>query len=164
MTDANEETQKTAAEESAATRDAARESRQARTKGKVVEYDDADKETKLAMDRIMDAIDRAPDSFEAIITYGNPPLKKLGEIGNEMIKVQGKFNAQVNVMASAMGKLETGLQGMNMEEFGKKAREAITGVLGTGVKAGKGGFGALKNLTGSMRNSSRKCRKPSPRC
>ena len=44
-----------------------RESRRQRTRGKVVDYVDADPELKAYMDKLMEPIDNSPDSFEAII-------------------------------------------------------------------------------------------------
>ncbi len=130
--------------------------RQRRTRSKVVDYADLnpavaeDAEIKALMDRIMDPIDRAPESFEAIITYGHPPLKKLGDIANDMMKVQGKFNEQVNIMSAAMEKMEAGMGGMNLEQMSKQAREAIMRGLKTGGK-GAVGFGkTLKGIGGAI--------------
>ncbi|MDE1151062.1 MAG: toxic anion resistance protein [Micavibrio sp.] len=113
-------------------------SRRNRTRGKVVDYVDADPETKAEMEKIMDPIDRNPDSFEAIIGYGHPPLDRLGKIANDMIKMQGRFNDQVNVMAGALGQLETGLKGLNFDKFGEATQKLLKGMVGGGVKGVKG--------------------------
>lgn len=130
-----------------------RESRRQRTRGKVVDYVDADPELKAHMEKLMEPIDNAPDSFEAIITYGNPPLVRLGEIANDMIKVQGKFNDQVNVMSTALGKLETGLKDMNLDSFGEATRKLLKGMAhgaGSGAKGiGKFLSSVKDSLTGA---------------
>src|SRR5690606_27395153 len=116
----------------------------------VVDYVDADPELKAHMEKLMDPIDQAPDSFEAIITYGNAPLVRLGDIANDMIKIQGKFNDQVNVMSTALGKLETGLKDMDLDTFGEATRKLLKSMAhgaGTGAK-GIGKF--LSNVKDSL--------------
>jgi uncharacterized protein YaaN involved in tellurite resistance len=118
--------------------DADRSSRRNRARGKVVEYVDADPELKEQMEKIMEPIDRNPDSFESIISYGHPPLDRLGKIANDMIKIQGKFNDQVNVMASALNQLEGGLKGMNLDKFGEATQKMLKGLASGTVKGAKG--------------------------
>lgn len=117
-----------------------RDSRRRRTRGKVVDYVDADPDLKAEMEKVMEPIDRNPDNFESIISYGNPPLAKLGNIANDMIKVQGKFNDQVNVMSTALGKLETGLKDMDLDSFGEATRKLLKG-LAHGAGSGAKGIG-----------------------
>ena len=136
--------------------EAAKESRVKRARGKVVDYADADDTLKAMMEKIMDPIDKAPDSFEAIITYGHPPLRKLGDIANEMIKVQGKFNEQVNVMAGAMDKLQSGLSGMNLEKLGENTRALLKSLGEVGVKGAKGGASLIKNFFNAITGKSKK--------
>src|SRR3990172_6801236 len=136
--------------------EAAKESRVKRARGKVVDYADADDTLKALMEKIMDPIDKAPDSFEAIITYGHPPLRKLGDIANEMIKVQGKFNEQVNVMAGAMDKLQSGLSGMNLEKLGENTRALLKSLGEVGVKGAKGGASLIKNFFNAITGKSKK--------
>lgn len=126
--------------------DANRESRVRRARGKVVEYVDADPELKAQMEKIMDPIDKAPDSFESIISYGNPPLARLGKIADDMIKVQGRFNDQVNVMATAMSQLENGLKNMDLHKFGEATQKLLKGLASGTGKAAKGVFGVGKSL------------------
>ncbi|MBI1216844.1 MAG: hypothetical protein GC185_13660 [Alphaproteobacteria bacterium] len=130
-----------------------RENRARRARGRVIEYVDAEPDLKAEMEKLMDPIDKAPDSFEAIISYGNPPLDKLGKIANEMIKVQGKFNDQVNVMETAMGKLETGLKEMDLHKFGEATQKLLKGLASGAGKTAKGitGFGKslFEGLTGA---------------
>jgi uncharacterized protein YaaN involved in tellurite resistance len=133
-----------------AAREQARAMRQKRAKGAVIDYAQADEDTKAEMETLMAPIDNAPDSFEAIITFGNPPLAKLGDIANQMIAVQGRFNDQVNVMANALGKLENGLKGMNLDKFGEATRKALKGLaVGTG-KGIKGTGRFLGNVWDSI--------------
>lgn len=145
----------TPAEETAAA-GADESSRRNRARNRVVDYADADDELKAAMDKVMEPIDKSPDSFEAIITFGNEPLDKLGKIANQMITVQSRFNAQVNVMASAMEKLESGMREMNMEKFAEATKRMLKNVAGVGVKGVKGGFSLGKGLvdmfTGASKN------------
>lgn len=128
------------------------ENRRRRARNRVVDYADADSVPGLKeeMDRAIDPIDRAPDSFEAIITYGHPPLEQLGKIANDMIKVQGKFNDQVNVMATALDKLETGMKGMNLDKFGKVTKEMLQGLASGAGKAGRGIGRGIKNFWDSI--------------
>lgn len=130
-----------------------RDSRRKRTRGKVVDFADADAELKAEMEKIMDPIDRNPDNFESIIGYGNPPLKKLGDVANDMIKIQGKFNDQVNVMSTALGKLETGLKDMKLDSFGEATRKLLKGMAhgaGSGAKGiGKFLSSVKDSLTGA---------------
>jgi uncharacterized protein YaaN involved in tellurite resistance len=133
--------------------EANRESRARRARGRVVEYVDADPELKAEMEKFMDPIDKAPDSFESIISFGNPPLEKLGKIANDMIKVQGRFNEQVNVMETAMTKLEAGIKEMDMHKFGEATKKLLKS-LGTGVGKGAKGIGGIgkslfEGLTGA---------------
>src|SRR5207253_176124 len=104
-----------------------------------------DMKIRAKMETLMAPINRAPDSFESIITYGHPPLKRLGEVANDMMKVQGKFNEQVNILGDAMDKLQNGMNGMNLEQMSKEMKDAIKRGLTTG---GKGILGAGKGLKG----------------
>lgn len=115
-------------------------SRRNRARNKVVEYNDADPELKALMEKIMDPIDKNPDSFEAILTYGQAPLEELGKIANSMIAVQTRFNDQVNVMASAMQKLETGMKGMNLDKFADATKNLLKSLGNAGAKTVSGGF------------------------
>jgi hypothetical protein len=143
--------------------ESARESRRKRASGKILDYadvkaivndenvTDADlkaqmKELLDQMEKAMDPIDKAPNSFDAIITYGHPPLAQLGAIATDMLKIQGKFNSQVNVMAGAFDKLEKGLAGMNLEKLGENARALLKGLADTGVKVGKGVGSGIKTV------------------
>ncbi len=126
--------------------EADQQSRRSRARGKVVDYADADPQTKADMEKIMEPIDRNPDSFEAIISYGHPPLANLGKIANDMIKMQGRFNEQVNVMAGALGQLETGLKGLNFDKFGEATQKLLKGMVGGGVKGVKGVTKFTKDL------------------
>lgn len=128
----------------------AAESRRNRARNKVVEYADADAELKAEMDKVMDPIDRAPDSFEAIITYGHPPLEELGKIANSMIAVQSRFNDQVNVMASAMQQLQTGLKGMSLDKFADATKSMLKNLTDAGAKTVGGGFNIGKKLVGAF--------------
>lgn len=121
-------------------------SRRNRSRGKVVDYVDADPDLKAEMEKIMDPIDRNPDSFEAIISYGHPPLDRLGKIANDMIKVQGKFNEQVNVMASALNQLEGGLKNMNLDKFGEATQKLLKGMVSGAGKGVKGVSKVVKDL------------------
>lgn len=114
------------------------DSRRKRARGKVVDYVDADPDLKKEMEKVMDPIDRNPDSFEAIIGFGHPPLDRLGKIANDMIKIQGKFNEQVNVMAGALNQLEGGLKGLNLDKFGEATQKLLKGLAGGTVKGVKG--------------------------
>lgn len=133
--------------------EADQQSRRNRSRGKVVEYVDADPDTKKDMEKIMEPIDRNPDSFEAIISYGHPPLANLGKIANDMIKMQGRFNEQVNVMAGALGQLETGLKGLRLDKFGEATQKLLKGMVIGGAKGAKGigkfGKDLWEGLTGS---------------
>jgi len=111
--------------------------RMKRARGGVIYFHEAEEDLRKEMLRIMDPIDKAPNSFEAVISYGNAPLDKLGKVANEMIRVQTKFNNEVNVMASAFDKLENGIKDMNLDTFGEATRKALQGMAGaagTGVK------------------------------
>lgn len=125
-------------------------SRRNRARNKVVDYADADAELKAEMDKVMDPIDRSPDSFEAIITYGHPPLEELGKIANSMIAVQSRFNDQVNVMAGAMQKLQTGLKGMSLDKFADATKNMLKGLTDAGAKTVSGGFNIGKKLMGAF--------------
>lgn len=136
------------AEETASMRDAAKASRQERSRGKVVDYSDAvaagEKEIVEKMDALMDAIDRDPASFEAIISFGTAPLQELGKLSKDMLTVQGKFNDQVNIMGEAMDKLQNGMSGLNIEEFGEHARALAKGLAEAG-SSGVKGLGKILN-------------------
>ncbi len=119
--------------------------RMQRARGGVIEFKNADEELRKEMLKIMDPIDKAPNSFEAIINYGNAPLDKLGKVANEMIRVQTKFNNEVNVMATAFGKLEDGIKDMNLDTFGEATRKALSGMAGA---AGSGVKGVTKMMRG----------------
>lgn len=125
-------------------------SRRNRARNKVVEYIDADAELKAEMDKVMDPIDRSPDSFEAIITYGHPPLEELGRIANSMIAVQSRFNDQVNVMADAMQQLQTGLKGMSLDKFADATKSMLKGLTDAGAKTVSGGFSLGKKFLGAF--------------
>jgi uncharacterized protein YaaN involved in tellurite resistance len=114
------------------------DSRRKRARGKVVDYVDADPDLKKEMEKVMEPIDRNPDSFESIISFGFPPLDRLGKIANDMIKIQGKFNEQVNVMAGALNQLEGGLKGLNLDKFGEATQKLLKGLAGGTVRGVKG--------------------------
>ena len=119
--------------------------RMQRARGGIIDFKDADEELRKEMLKVMDPIDKAPNSFEAIIGYGNAPLDKLGKVANEMIRVQTKFNNEVNVMATAFGKLEDGIKDMNLDTFGEATRKALQGMAGA---AGTGVKGVTKMVRG----------------
>ena len=121
------------------------QNRMRRARGGVIDFADADEELRKEQLKVMDPIDKAPNSFEAIISYGNPPLDKLGKVANEMIRVQTKFNNEVNVMATAFGKLEDGIKDMNLDTFGEATRKALSGMAGA---AGSGVKGVTKMMRG----------------
>lgn len=131
-------------------------SRRNRARNRVVDYADADADLKALMDRAMDPIDKNPQSFEAIVTYGNAPLEELGKIANQMITVQSRFNAQVNVMASAIEQLQSGMQGMNLDKFAEATKNMLKGMASVGVKGARGGFnfgkGLIEKFTGAGKN------------
>jgi uncharacterized protein YaaN involved in tellurite resistance len=85
----------------------------------------ADKTAKL-----MTTIDAKPDSFEAVISYGHAPMEKIGEIANDLIKVQGLFNQQVTAVGDALTTLETGLKGLELERFGDATLKLLKGLAG----------------------------------
>lgn len=119
--------------------------RMKRARGGIIEFKDADEDLRKEMLKIMDPIDKAPNSFEAIINFGNAPLDKLGKVANEMIRVQTKFNNEVNVMATAFNKLEDGIKEMNLDTFGEATRKALQGMAGA---AGSGVKGVTKMMRG----------------
>lgn len=125
-------------------------SRRNRARNKVVEYAEADTELKELMEKVMEPIDKAPDSFEAIITYGHAPLEELGKIANSMIAVQTRFNDQVNVMASAMDKLQAGMKGMNLDKFADATKSLLKNLSDAGAKTVGGGFNLGKKLVGAF--------------
>lgn len=143
MTD---ETNQTPGENNNAAPSAEDNSRRNRARNKIVEYADADAELKELMEKVMEPIDKSPDSFEAIITYGHAPLEELGKIANSMIAVQTRFNDQVNVMASAMDKLQTGMKGMSMDKFADATKNLLKGLSDAGAKTVSGGFNIGKRL------------------
>lgn len=130
--------------------DADAESRRKRARGKVVDYVDADPDLKKEMEKIMEPVDRNPDSFESIISYGHPPLDRLGKIANDMIKIQGRFNEQVNVMAGALNQLEGGLKGLNLDKFGEATQKLLKSLAGGTVKGVKGVSKFFKELKDSV--------------
>lgn len=133
-----------------AVQDSSAESRRNRSRNKVVDYADADAELKALMEKVMEPIDRAPDSFEAIITYGHPPLEELGKVANSMIAVQTRFNDQVNVMASAMQQLQTGMKSMNFDKFADATKSMLKNLTDAGAKTVSGGFSIGKKLVGAF--------------
>ncbi|TAL29199.1 MAG: hypothetical protein EPN97_13670 [Alphaproteobacteria bacterium] len=130
--------------------DADAESRRKRARGKVVDYVDADPDLKKEMEKVMEPIDRNPDSFESIISFGHPPLDRLGKIANDMIKIQGRFNEQVNVMAGALNQLEGGLKGLNLDKFGEATQKLLKSLAGGTVKGVKGVSKFFKELKDSV--------------
>jgi hypothetical protein len=74
--------------------------------GRVIVYSLADKGLRRRMNGVMKEISKAPDSFEAIITYGAAPLKKLGQTTNRMFSLQTRFNAQVSAATASIRALE----------------------------------------------------------
>jgi uncharacterized protein YaaN involved in tellurite resistance len=143
-------------ETTGADNEAAKERRIARMKGKVIDYDQADDELKALMEKYMEQIDKAPNSFDAIINYGNPPLKKLGDLGNEMIRIQGRFNEQVNVMGNALDQLQNGMQGMNLEKLGENARKLLLSIADTTVKGAKGAGNLISRFFKSVSGKNKK--------
>jgi len=135
--------------------DADKDSRRKRARGKVVDYIDADPDLKKEMEKVMEPVDRNPDSFESIISFGHPPLDRLGKIANDMIKIQGKFNEQVNVMAGALNQLEGGLKGLNLDKFGEATQKLLKGLAGT-VKGVKGVSKFFKNLKDGLTGANAK--------
>ena len=136
--------------------DADKDSRRKRARGKVVDYVDADPDLRKEMEKVMEPIDRNPDSFESIISYGHPPLDRLGKIANDMIKIQGKFNEQVNVMAGALNQLEGGLKGLNLDKFGEATQKLLKGLAGGTVKGVKGVSKFFKNLKDGLTGANAK--------
>jgi len=63
-------------------------------------------DNKAQMDRIIDAMMHAPDSFDTVLAYGQPSLKKLGDIANEMLKLQNSFN---KLLSAGTDNLQLGL-------------------------------------------------------
>jgi len=160
-------------EENGNSNESAKETRNKRARGKVLDYADVkalvddenvtDTELKAQMkdmldqmEKVMEPIDRAPNSFEAIISYGHPPLAQLGVIANDMLKIQGKFNDQVNVMAGAFDKLQSGLAGMNLEKMGENARKLLKGLGEVTVKGAKGGANLVKNFFNALTGKGKK--------
>ena len=135
--------------------DPGRERKIRAARGKIISYIEADDEMKRRMNQLMKPIDDRPDSFEAIVGYGHPPLEQLGRIADQMIKVQGKFTEQVNVMAGALDKLESGMKGMNFDKFGENVRNMLSsfggGVAKTGKGIGKGIKAVWEGITGTAK-------------
>ncbi len=149
MTDENNNTP---ANDTTSSEDARRRSR---ARNKVVEYADADAELRGLMDRVIAPIDAAPDSFEAIIDYGHPPLEELGKVANQMIAVQTRFNSQVNVMADAMTSLQSGLQGMNLHKFADATKNVLKGFADAGAKTVGGSFSIGKKLVNAFKGGNK---------
>lgn len=120
--------------------------RRRQPRGKVVDFADADDSVRAAMEKLMEPIAATPDDFEVMISYGNAPLDKLGKIADQMLKIQQQFESQVNVLGTALDKLQTGMKEMNFHTMGGRAREALEN-LARG--AGKGAKG-LGRLVGGM--------------
>lgn len=118
--------------------EAARQRRARRSKGLVIDYADADDDLKEEMERVMAPIGAAPDSFEAIITFGTQPLIKLGKIGEDLLKIQGSFDESINVVHDAWKELHGGANSLGLEKITKNARSALKGAAAAGAAAGKG--------------------------
>ena len=132
-----------------------RKTRRQRGRNNVVDYVDADPELKAEMEKLMEAIDVKPDSFESILNYGNPPLEELGAVASEMIKVQARFNNEVNVMAGAVDKLQQGLKGMSFDKFAESTKNLLSSVVDAGAKTVGGGFNLGKKLAKVFSKSSK---------
>lgn len=67
------------------------------------------KEFSAAISKDVANIDRAPDSFEAVVVYGTVPLAELGKISKEMLDIQNRFNDLVDnvgkTLESSLGPL-----------------------------------------------------------
>jgi uncharacterized protein YaaN involved in tellurite resistance len=115
-----------------------REARRMRSRGKVIEYKDASPELKAEMEQVMSAIDNAPDDFDAVMQYGFPPIEELGKLADGMLKVQGKFDAEVNVMADALTKMQGTLSSMGLEKLAEATKSMALGIVDVGAKGAKG--------------------------
>ena len=73
-----------------------------------------------------------------------------------MIKIQGKFNDQVNVMAGALNQLEGGLKGLNLDKFGEATQKLLKGLAGGTVKGVKGVSKFFKNLKDGLTGANAK--------
>ena len=105
--------------------------KQSRASGlNVVDYAVASPELKAGMERVMEAIDRNPDSFEAVVSYGHPPLDTLGKVANGLIAIQTKFNQQVKAVEQALKTLDGGLKGLHLDTFGEAVVKALKGQAG----------------------------------
>ncbi|MEZ0262110.1 MAG: toxic anion resistance protein [Alphaproteobacteria bacterium] len=94
-----------------------------RPTGLVTDYADAAPKVKKSMEQVMEAIDKAPDSFEAVISYGAPAMEKLAKIMNGAGELQSKVSDKVDGFADTLRGVETNLKGMNLDAFGDAAQK-----------------------------------------
>jgi uncharacterized protein YaaN involved in tellurite resistance len=67
-----------------------------------------------------------------------------------MIKVQAKFDEQLNVMGKAMNSLQKGMTGLNFEKMGENAKKLMKGLTETTVKGGNGIGKMFKGLVDGL--------------
>ena len=89
------------------------------------EYAKATGDIKIEMEKAMDAIDRAPDSFEAVISFGTEPLQELGKVATDMTRLRSEIGRQVTAVCDILHNLERGLRDMKLETLGEDASKLL---------------------------------------
>jgi hypothetical protein len=113
-------------------------------------------ELKEKMEKVMDPIDRTPESFEVIIAYGVAPIEQLGKIAKESLRIQSQFSDQVKVMNIAMNDIDKVFSMDKMTEFGGLIKKGLKSVGEAGAKAGKGLFNGVSKLVKAISGADRK--------
>lgn len=92
------------------------------------------------MTKFMEAIDKAPDDFDAINSFGADAVKKIGVASQNSINVQKKFNGSLNTMKAAQDELEKS----GFKEFVEGGKKLLTAGKDAGA-ATLSGIGKLFN-------------------
>lgn len=122
---------------------------------RVIDYQDADDELRAQMDRLIDPIDRAPDNFDLIISWGSKPQQDLKKVAKQILEASAKLNDAVRTVDIKMaeverGFVESGISGF-MDAF-KMAKSGTKAVAKGGASIIGRMFSAVKEAaTGASR-------------
>jgi len=101
--------------------------------GQVIPYSQADKGLRKRMQKVMEPVRQAPESFEALMGYGTRPIAKLGRSVNRMLSLQLKFNDVATRVGKAFDDLRTGSGDPEIKAT-SSALEAEIGAIAIGAK------------------------------
>jgi len=109
-------------------------------------YEDSPEEgaaLKLKMEGFMEAIDRDPKDFDAIVEFGAPPIQEIGKVADGVIAASAQFVTQLKVIQDAQRGVSETLSGLNLQEV-------VTGIKSMAVNAASAGVTGAKSLFNVM--------------